>query len=52
MVDRLTDWCLDHPKIVVMFAAIMVAESVYSFHRIVTWAESVEQIEASEFFGG
>jgi hypothetical protein len=49
---KLTEFAESHPTLVEIFAAILVAEAIMNYHRVLNWAEGLEQIRASEALGG
>lgn len=51
-VKRFGEWCAAHPRVLVLGATVLLVNAAYVYHRTLSWAEGIEQIEASEFFGG
>jgi hypothetical protein len=51
-MNKLKSFVSEHPKVAVLLAYVFVAVAVENYVRVCQWAETVEQLNASEALGG
>jgi hypothetical protein len=52
MLDQFKALANQHPRVALFAAWLLVYAAMENYARVHNWVSSIEQIEASEYFGG